>query len=126
MQSIEAAISLLVLLSISASVMPLLEEQRDIDDSLYRVQLAEDAWRVLYLRGDFRDFGEDKRGTIEADMAEITRQTGLCVFMDGVQFTSCRGNMGTGAGQAHEITVSLSRTAIFNGTPRSFAFALGN
>lgn len=128
MQSIEAAISLLVFISISAFMVPFLEEHRNADDSLYKVQLGEDSWRVLYLRGDFQDLNgsPESRMRLEGDMAEITSQTGLCVFMGGVEFTSCRGSMGASTGRPHEITVSLSRTAVYNGTLRSFTFALGN
>lgn len=118
MQIFEALISLMFLLSIASYLLLQADGQR-IDDSLYRMQLAEDAWRVLYLRGDFEDFSDTKRAVLENDMAEIGRQTGLCIFMDGVVFTSCRD------GKTHEITASLAKTAISEGKPLSFTFSIG-
>ncbi|MFH0737150.1 MAG: hypothetical protein V1827_00535 [Candidatus Micrarchaeota archaeon] len=118
MQSFEALLSLFVFVTVLACVLSSDPGQKPLDDSLYRFQLADDAWRVLYLRGDLRDFGEWKRGAVEADMAEIGDQTGLCLFIHGVEFTNCRD------GQAHEAVASLSRTVITGGSPEKVTFTL--
>lgn len=106
MQSLEAILSLMFLVSVVSFLLVSLEGQK-LDDSLYRVQLAEDAWRVLYLRGDFQDFSDSKRPVLESDLAAIGSETGLCIFMGGIQFTNCRD------GQEHDITASLTKTLVY-------------
>ncbi|NYZ74412.1 hypothetical protein H0O00_04680 [Candidatus Micrarchaeota archaeon] len=125
MQSIEAVISLVVFLSIISFLLISSGEPRNIDDSLYRIQLAEDAWRVLYLRGDLQGLNgsAESRARLENDMGTITDETALCVFMGGVEFTSCRGD-GISGSAGYEITASITRTAIYDGKPRRFQFSL--
>jgi len=118
MQSIEAMLSLLIFLSIAALAIAADPGPPPIDDGLYRVQLAEDAWRVLYLRGDFKDF-RGERGAIEADMETIGGLTGLCLFMDGIEFTNCRGGE-----NPHEGQISLRRTVLLDGNPMTVTFTL--
>lgn len=120
MQTLEAMISFVFFLSVSTPLLLSLEEQRHVDDSLYRIQLAEDVWRVLYLRGNFADFQDADRDELEKEFQLIGNETGLCVFMDGVQFTNCRGN-----DKPHDNTASLTKTVICNGEPRIFTFSLG-
>ena len=135
MQTIEATISLLVLLTISLSLLQILPEQK-IDDSLYRMQLAEDAWRVLYLRGDFRDFSEMNRTDIERDLATIGDETSFCVFIEGVRFTNCRWSADesadgvgegaedrTGSGTLGRVA-SIERTLIEDGKPDQIMLTL--
>lgn len=127
MQSMEAMISLMFL---AAAVSALLSGTAGMatDDSLYRAQVAGDAWRVLYLRGDFEDFGEGKRPALEADMQRISDETGLCVFLGGTLFSTpgdaaggaCRGEDAA----PHETVVSLEKTVIWGGNPRTLAFTL--
>lgn len=119
MQSLEAILSLLFLISI---VSPLLipSNGNEIDDSLYRIQLAEDIWRVLYLRGDFHEFGDTKRTFIETEFELIGDETDLCIFMDGIEFTNCRGGE-----QEHELSASLPKTIIYEGRPKSVSFSIG-
>jgi hypothetical protein len=119
MQSLEASISLLVFLSLSSAFVLQLAPPRPPDDSLYRMQLADDAWRVLSLRGHFTDFSEEKRGGIEADMRAIGDEASLCIFMQGMNFTNCRD------GREHLITASLSRVVVWNGTPKRVTFSMG-
>jgi hypothetical protein len=127
MQTVEAMISLMVLVAVVSAMLSGMDG-REVDDSLYRVQLAGDAWRVLYLRGDFGEFGEPKRGALEADMQEISDETGMCVFLGGTLFSTpgeAAGGMCRGAGaSARETTASLEKTVIWNGTARSLAFTL--
>ena len=116
MQSLEAMICLMFFVW-CASLAFLSCDPPEPDDSLYRLQLAEDFWRVLYLRNNFRDFGS--RDSFEDDMQLIKAQSGLCIFMDGIDYTNCRGGM------PHSITASIERTVIINGLPRSFTFSVG-
>jgi hypothetical protein len=121
MQSIEAVISLLVFLSLSAMFIAQLGQPNPPDDSLYRLQLAEDAWRVLYLQNHFHDFSNASRQALEEDMRNITEETGLCIFMDGTDITSCRGG-----DERHTMTASLSKTIIKDGKPKTVSFSIGN
>lgn len=118
MQTIEAILSLLVFLSVASLVLSADPGPPPVDDSLYRMQLAEDAWRVLYLRGAFRDLGPEKRAAVESDMAEIGAQTGLCIFMSGIEFTNCRD------GESHENTASIRRVVLLGGQLQTVTFTL--
>jgi hypothetical protein len=119
MQSLEATISLLVFLSLSSSFIISSMTHR-IDDSVYRSQLAEDAWRVLYLRGDFSDFSDSSRGIIESDMRRLGEETSLCFFIKGVEFTNCRED-----GTNHTMIASVGKTVIADGSPKRIAFSIG-
>ncbi|MBU0532976.1 hypothetical protein KKB44_05785 [Candidatus Micrarchaeota archaeon] len=119
MQTIEASISFLFFVSITAYILST-TEPIPTNDSLYRIQLIEDVWRVLYLRGDFENLGSSTHIHLEDDLVLIGNETGLCIFIDGVFITNCRG--GT---QPHNITASLTKTAIYDGKPRTFTFSLG-
>jgi hypothetical protein len=118
MQTFEAIISLVFFIW-AAALLLTSHDASGYDDSVYRLQLAGDAWRVLYLRGDFA--GLTDLESIEPGLDEISRQTGFCVFVDGITATSCRGG-----GQEHEIAVSLQRTMVINGIPRQVTLSLGS
>jgi len=118
-QSIEAMISLLVFLSLASLVLSAHPGPPALDDSLYRMQLAEDAWRLLYLRGNLRDLGPEKRAMVESDMVEIGKQTGFCIFMQGVEFTNCRGGS-----VSHADLISLRRTVLVGGQPTTVTFTI--
>jgi len=120
MQTLEAMVSFVFFLSLCSHLLLSPEESYYIDDSLYRFQLAEDVWRVLYLRGNFRDFGAADRDELEKEFALIENETGLCIFMDGVQFTNCRGDS-----QPHHITASLTKTVVYDGAPKNLRFSIG-
>ncbi|MFH0884222.1 MAG: hypothetical protein V1861_00760 [Candidatus Micrarchaeota archaeon] len=120
MQSFEAMMSFLVFTSIMLYATQTADKPQGIDDSLLRIQLAEDAWRVLYIRNDFHDFGSAGSERIRTDMESISNQTGLCVFLMGSSnYTSCRG------GERHEMTASIHRTLIIGNSPRLVTFSLG-
>jgi len=121
MQTFEALVSFLFFVFLSSYLLGLTEEQRHVDDSLYRIQLAEDAWRVLYLRGSFEDFGPNKRAQLEEELDTIEEETALCVFIDGVFMTSCRGGS-----QEHQLTASLRKTVLYDGEPRNVTFSIGS
>ncbi|MFH1520799.1 MAG: hypothetical protein ABID61_04085 [Candidatus Micrarchaeota archaeon] len=117
MQTVEGILSLLFFISILLLLVP---EVKPIDYSLYQLQLADDVWRILYLRGNFNDFADAKRVIIELDMAKIGDQTGLCFFIDGIQFTNCR------SGDNHVILITLKRTVISAGSPRQVTFSIAS
>ena len=98
MQSMEAIISLLILLWIFSFIMTD-SVQSPMDDSLYRYQLVNDVWRVAYLRGDLKDLdlasGNPAHDNLTADLNEIESLTGLCAYFSGVRATSCPGQPST-------------------------------
>ena len=115
MQTIEGFLSLLFFISILVLLIP---DTKPIDYSLYQLQLADDIWRVLYLRGYLSDLSDARRAIIESDMTEIGSQTALCIFMDGIQFTNCR------SGDNHVIILSLKKTVLTGGYPRQITFSI--
>ncbi|MCK4319855.1 hypothetical protein KAW38_04775 [Candidatus Micrarchaeota archaeon] len=76
MQTIEAVISLLVLLSFS---IPFLISAPLQDTSLYQLQIAGDIWRVLYLKGDLYPLDKYE---MQKDADKIKLLTGLDVCFD--------------------------------------------
>lgn len=120
MQTLEAMLSLLLFCAAVPSLLLPPPQQIPTDDSLYRLQLAEDAWRVLYLRGAFRDFGVLKEAAVESELASLGEETGLCFFMEGVRLTNCRGGM-----SAHSLAATISRTVIYEGKARQVSFSIG-
>ena len=120
MQTLEAILSFLFFVW-AASLLLFSFEQPSVDDSLYRLQLTEDAWRVLYLRGNFEDFNGQKKAGLESEFGKIGQETGLCIFMDGIRFTNCRGG-----DEQHSITSSITRTVIHEGKPESYTFSIGS
>jgi hypothetical protein len=120
MQTFEAILSFLFLITISSFMLGSFQIL-PIDDSLYRIQLAGDAWRVLYLRGDFHDFSDipaSKHSAIEKDLDELGDQTGLCFFLEGLRITNCRG------GDKHETVAVLHKTVLMDGVPGNATFSL--
>ncbi|MBN1169879.1 hypothetical protein JXA56_02550 [Candidatus Micrarchaeota archaeon] len=116
MQSLESIISFFFFISITTAIMASYSPQQ-IDDSLYILQLAEDSWRVAYLRGAFEN--SPSRESLEKEFAILSAQTDLCFFIDGIYITSCRG------GEKHQMTASLSRTIIHEGEPKAHTFSIG-
>ncbi|VVC04149.1 Uncharacterised protein [Candidatus Bilamarchaeum dharawalense] len=117
MQSIEAFLSLLFFITILIPILPNTEQP---DHSLYQIQLAEDVWRVLYLRGDFQSLSELGRPKIESDLGIIGNQTSLCFFIEGIEYTNCR------SGEPHKKLVSISKTIIFNGALKKTTFSISS
>ncbi|MDO8553293.1 MAG: hypothetical protein Q7S22_00670 [Candidatus Micrarchaeota archaeon] len=108
MKTLEATISLFIFLIFVTSVLADLKPQK-IDDSLYRYELASDAWRVLYLRDDLHNFSDDSlnlaRDRAENDLTKMTEITGLCMNIEGVRVQSkqCRSK------ELKESTVAIKR-----------------
>jgi len=118
MQTFEAIISLLFFVwMISLALLSF--ETQEIDYQIYQMQLSHDAWRVLYLRGNFEDLSDMQ--SIEPDLNQIGQVTGLCLFLDGIETTNCRGGF-----DDHDLSVSSYHTIIFNHEPKSVKFSMGN
>jgi hypothetical protein len=120
LQTMEAMLSFLAFSAAASSILLPLDPSGPLDDSLYRLQLAEDAWRMLYLRGALRDFGEGSVAAAESELGMLGEETGLCFFIDGVRITNCRGG-----GEAHMIVSSITRVVIFDGKARTVTFSMG-
>lgn len=110
MQTFEALISFLVFVSIIAMLQV---PHHEIDDSLYRLQLAGDVWRVFQLRGNLGGFDKLK---MNLDADEITRITGLCIEMEEEDVATCipQGSV-----------VRIERLAIINGQPEAIHMRIG-
>lgn len=105
MQTIEAIISLLVFLSILPLILSSVEPHVP-DDSLYRLHLANDIWRVFYLRGDFEDFN---KLALNRDANQITELTNLCIGFEEEDVTSCVSDV--------EL-IKIRKIAFVNGNPK--------
>ena len=116
MQSLESIISLFFFISITTMILMTYLPQQ-LDDSLYRLQLAEDSWRVLYLNGAFEN---PSKQSIESRLRLIEDETGLCLFLDGIETTNCRGGE-----ESHTIISSVTRTIIHDGEPKQHTFSIG-
>lgn len=119
MQTVESILSFLAFSSILAAFSLQAGDQAPLDDSLYRLQLASDAWRVLYLRGALSGLGDVSRGTAESELVSMGRMTGLCFFLRGIDVTNCRG------GGPRAITAAVRRTVIYDGKPETVSFSVG-
>ncbi len=93
MQTLEAIISFTVFMFFSSGVLLEISDEGKVDDSLYRYQLANDVWRVLYLQKDFEDFSFDssspKRDAVQEHLTEIYDKTKICAYLGGIKATSC-------------------------------------
>ncbi|NYZ77277.1 hypothetical protein H0O02_03100 [Candidatus Micrarchaeota archaeon] len=122
MQTLEALISFTVFMVFSSYLLLQLEDYGGVDDSLYRYQLANDAWRVLYLQGDFRDFSfsadSAQRDKAEGHLGEIYDKAGVCAYLGGIKATSCRS-----VSCGREIS-SISRVAIVDGNAEAITLSL--
>lgn len=128
-KTLEAAISLVVLVSFLSFGLLHYPVQHS---RLYEYELAEDAWRAIYLKGGFGpewklvegcEKLEDGCGVLwpneasmNRDAERITELTGLCVAMDGLQVASCLPGEGA---------LVLHKTVSSGGEPMTFAFRMG-
>lgn len=119
MQTLEALFSLMIFLSLLCTLMAGIPPPHAPDDSLYRLQLAEDSWRVLYLRGDLEDFSVTG-AALKQDIRAIGEQTGLCIYLEGVRNTGCRDE-----GPLAQVTASIHRTVIEDGAPKTVTLTIG-
>lgn len=122
MQMMEAMISLLVLVSF-LSVVASEQHTKPVNDSLYRYYLANDAWRVLYLKDALRDFSFDAhnpaRNRAELELQRIGGLTGFCIFIGGERITNCRG-------EQTDALVSIERIAVVDGVPQTVMLTIAH
>jgi len=110
MQTLEAILSLLVFLLIVSVFVPI---ERAVDNSVYKMQIANDVWRVFWLRGDLQDFNKVK---MNVDANEITKLTGLCIGFEEEDVTSCIPKEGI---------AQVRKTAIVDGKPEIITLMVG-
>jgi len=120
MQTMEAIISFFVFMVFTSYLLMQLEDYNGMDDSLYRYQLANDAWRVLYLQGAFKDV--DSISDIDSYVAELSDVTGFCIYVSGQQGTSTRGIQGRSCGD--EALAKVSHVLIAGGNPEQVTLSL--
>lgn len=88
MQTLEAALSFFLFFVFASSFLIQLDYTKP-DYSLYRYQIANDIWRVLYLT-DALNYYPLEKGSTEEKMNKIEELTGFCTYIEGIQTTSCR------------------------------------
>ena len=122
MQILEATISLMVLISF-LSFIAADQTTQVIDNSLYKFQLVNDAWRVLYLRGDFKEFSFDSgnmaRDKAEDDLKQIGKLTNFCILIGGERVTNCRG-------EKIEKVASSERIVLVDEKPQTVMVTIAN
>jgi len=111
MNIIEAMLSLLLLVSIVPAFVLI---DHSIDDSVYRLKIGEDIWRVLYLKGDFTGFDKEK---INSDLEEIYKLSNLCVAFEEEDVASCIPS---------EELIVLEKYSIVQGEVKKITMAVGN
>ncbi len=121
LQLIEAMISLMFLLVATTFIVSSVPSHH-VDDSLYRLQLANDVWRVLYLRDDFRDFSltdplNPSRTKTLDDIHFVGEESSLCIFIRGGQLSNC-------AFQNISNTVSVKKLVIADGQPEQVTLSI--
>ncbi len=102
MQTLEAIISLLFLVTFLSFVASE-QHAKAIDDSLYKYQLANDVWRVVYLRDGIET---DK---YKEDVKRIGEITNLCISINDI--ANCEG-------ENIEQIISTERITVLNGELR--------
>lgn len=97
MQTLEAMISLTFFLLFSTYMLTQLDYTKP-NYALYQYQLANDIWRVVYLKGGLRDYSPANHAHTEAILTEIKELTGFCSYIQGTRTTAtgCRGRFATG------------------------------
>lgn len=119
MQTLEAMLSLVFFIW-AATLAVSSYDVAPVDDSLYRLQLAGDYWRVLYLQGRMQNVTDVR--SLGPGLEMIGRESGHCLFINGIRnATSCRGGS-----DKHEMVVSIQRTLLVNGVPERVTFSVGS
>lgn len=111
MNTLEAIFSFLVLVSLLPLFLGI--QTYSVDSSHYDLKLAEDIWRVLYLKGDLGYFNKN---SLNKDLKEIEKSTSLCVSIEEEDVASCIPN---------ETTVVIKRVAFINGNPKVITIFVG-
>lgn len=110
MKTIEAIIAFVFFIMILQLFTPL---SKNIDTSLYHVQIANDIWRVFQLRSDLQGFDKNK---LNIDANRITELTKLCIEFQEEDVTSCIPK---------EKTAQLERVAIIDGKATKITLKIG-
>lgn len=111
MNTLEAIFSFLVLLSLLPFIINI--PDYSVDNSHYSLKLAEDIWRVLYLRGDLEGFDKD---ALNKDVEEISTLTSLCISVEEEDVASCIPE-----GQP----LVIKRIAFIKGNPKIISLKIG-
>ena len=118
MQTLEAIISFTFFMFFATFMLAQLDYTKP-NYSLYQYQLANDIWRVLYLKGALKDFSSLPLGHSHTitEMREIERETGFCLYLQGVQTTNCPGPTSC---SGHKITMNKVWFDGGDATPMTF------
>ena len=115
MQTLEAIISFTFFMFFATFMLAQLDYTKP-NYSLYQYQLANDIWRVLYLKGALKDYSSSNLFA-EQIMTDIYDGTRLCSYIEGIQTTSCRGGP---ACSGYNIT--MKKVWFEDGVPKEMAF----
>ncbi len=115
MQTLEAIISFTVFMAFASYVLLQIDDNRGIDNSLYRYQLANDVWRVLYLRGNFKDLSSTS-SKIDNDISKIVDRTGFCIYLRG-QWATAPSDRGKACKAKDEPFVTVRHVLLIDGNP---------
>lgn len=120
MQTLEAIISFTFFLFFATYMLAELDYTKP-NYSLYQYQLANDIWRVLYLKGSLKDFSLLNRNSAEETMTKIYEETGLCTYLQGVVTTAegCRGGA-----PCSEQKITMKKTWFENGQTSQMTFTV--
>ena len=122
MKTMEALISLMVLLSFTS--LSLLHAPTQ-ESQLYKYQLAEDVWRIVYLKGCFNQSVPSLNPTNEMEeclnplLAEIERETLLRIAFD-LELEAAAGEDLPG-----ENAAATTKTIMANGVPKLVQMKIG-
>jgi len=120
MKTIEALISLMVLLSFTS--LSLLHAPTT-ESHLYKYQLAEDVWRIAYLKGCFNQSVPSLNPQNEMEeclnplIAEIERETST-----SIAFTPLEA---AGSSLPSENAATITKTVMLNGVPKLVQMKIG-
>lgn len=120
MQTIEAVFSLAFFVLIISAMDCVEDKEKELDSSLYRVQLAGDVWRVLYLKGAFDNL--EYLGCSSSDSCEHVKKTeemtGMRIYIGGTRFS------GPGGVHPEKEYIRMKRILIVGSTAKNVSFTL--
>lgn len=121
MQTLEAILSFFFFVLITSAMLYSWGYVDSLDYSLYRMQLAGDVWRVLYLRGSFDNLWsiDSFPESAHQDAERIEELTGLRVYIAGLRLTSHPGGPA-----AKEDFMMLNKVLVVGSTPKNVTFSL--
>ncbi len=108
MQTLEAIVSFLFLIAIISTISL---EPSQMHTELQQFAIADDIWKTLEVRGDFRDFPSN---SLQKDLEEVTSLTDLCVGFIEEDLASCRDN--------EENAIFIEKTIVTKGKLKRITF----